>query len=437
MSRQGTIFAVSSGHGKAAIAVIRVSGPGVRFALETMVGRIPPARCAVLSALRDPQDPRRVLDRALVLFFPGPGSATGEDCAEFHCHGGRAVVAAVIGTLAGMPGLRAAEAGEFTRRALLNGRLNLIEVEALADLIDSDTEAQRQLAVEAGAGLGSRCASWRERLLDIGAWVEAEIEFEEEADVAQGLDSQAERAIADLVAEMEAVLSRARFGERLREGVRVALLGRPNAGKSSLLNALAGREVAIVSDTPGTTRDRIEVMLDLDGIAVVLTDTAGLREGGDGVEQEGIRRSLESAASSDLCFWLAPVDEPLGDVPHGLGRDVRVVRTKADLASGVPDGAWCVVSARTGTGLDSFMERLRSTARNLVGSGEPGLIVRERQRRLVESAVAHLRVARAAGAIEVRAEEVRSACRALDRLVGRIDVEDVLGAIFSRFCIGK
>jgi tRNA modification GTPase len=428
-----TIFALSSGRPPSGVAVVRISGPAAAAAVQALLGDLPPPRHARYGALRDPAD-GVVLDRALALFFPGPASATGEDVAELHLHGGRAVVAAVLRALGALPGLRPAEAGEFTRRAFASGKMDLAEVEGLADLIAAETEAQRRQALALASGaLSRRIADWRAGLVKALALVEASIDFSDEGDVPDDLVTEARAVIGPLAAEVAAAVRDADRGERVRAGLTVAIAGPPNAGKSTLLNRLAGREAAIVSPLPGTTRDVLEVHLELAGQAVLLLDTAGLRETADAVEQEGVRRALARAEAADLVLWLS--DDGAAP-PAALARAIRV-RTKADLGGGVP-ADWVGVSAHSGAGVEALLALLEREVEGL-GGGEPALVSRERQRRALAAASGHL--ARAAldfgGREELRAEELRLAARALDRVIGRVDVEDVLDALFGTFCIGK
>jgi tRNA modification GTPase len=436
-----TIYALSSGRPPAGVAVVRLSGPGTRAVVEAIAGPAPAARRASLRALRHPET-GLVLDRGLVIVFERPQSFTGEDAAEFHVHGGRAVVAAVLGALGELPGLRAAEAGEFTRRAFENGRIDLTAVEGLADLIAAETDAQRRQALRVAEGaLARRAEDWRDRLLGMRAAVEADLDFSDEEDVP---GSVAEGAIADaaaLRAEMLTVLADAGRGERVREGFEVALMGAPNAGKSSLLNALARRDVAIVTEVPGTTRDVLEVHLDLGGHAVTVLDTAGLRDAPDRVEAEGVRRAKLRGAAADLILWLDAGGSP---PPADLGTGVRVVRlaSKADLypsADRGPAGAAgdfpAAISALSGEGLPALIQAIQSEVERSV-AGEPSLIAHARQRERVREAADALDYV-GNEPLEVVADGLRRAGEAIGRLTGRIDVEDVLGSIFSRFCIGK
>lgn len=429
-----TIVALSSAAGRAGVAVVRVSGSRVRFALETILGTVPKPRLARLSALHDADG--EAIDQGLVLYFPAPASFTGEDVAEFQVHGSRAVLARLLATLTALPGLRLAEPGEFTRRAFEAGKLDLAAVEGLADLIDSETEWQRRQALRQVEGaLGAAAAEWRAALVKAMTLLEAEIDFADEGDVSGPLVSEALAMAQAILPSLQRALGSFRAGERVREGFVVVLAGPPNAGKSSLLNALARRDVAIVSPVAGTTRDAIEVRLDLDGIPVLLVDTAGLRESGDEIEIEGVRRALQRVADADLTLHLRAIDSEPVSLPEGAAS--LSIATKIDLPGGrLPDEIG--VSVRNGEGLDELIrsigERLRAMA-----SPEPALLTRERQRIAVGEAAAAITRADALdhGHPELIAEELRLAARALERLVGRIDVEDVLDALFSGFCIGK
>ncbi|WP_026791467.1 tRNA uridine-5-carboxymethylaminomethyl(34) synthesis GTPase MnmE [Pleomorphomonas oryzae] len=429
-----TIFALSSGATPSGVAIVRVSGPSVRFVLETTIGLLPDPRRAVLKAIRG--NDGKVVDRGLVLFFPAPGSFTGEDVAEFHLHGGRAVVSAFLGFLGSQPGLRLAEAGEFTRRAFENGRLDLTEAEGLADLIAAETEAQRRLALRlAGGAFRSRAEGWRQRLIELRAHVEADLDFSDEEDVPEGVSSMVGIGVAALRSEMERELTAGQRGERIRDGFEVVVLGPPNAGKSSLINTLAERDVAIVTDIPGTTRDLLEVRLDLDGYAVTLVDTAGLRDGGDVIEAEGMRRGRARAAAADLILWLTENgDRPPQDI-YALGVKIFTVQTKADLRLG--ERKELSVSVRDRTTIDALIRQVAGEAANRLG-GEPPLVTRARQRQCLQQAVEALHGAEDVNLpTEIVADRLRQTGEALGRLTGRIDVEEVLGSIFSTFCIGK
>ncbi len=447
-SDRPTIFALASGAPPAGVAVVRVSGPACRFAVETIAGPVPPPRGAVLRSFRRPGDGAPI-DRGLVLFFPGPGSFTGEDVAEFHLHGGRAVVAALLDALARLPGLEPAEAGAFTRRAFENGRMDLTAVEGLADLIAAETELQRRQALRLADGaLTRRAEDWREALLRARAAVEADLDFADEEDVPGSVADTALEEAARLCREIRAVLDDEGRGERIRDGFQVVLAGAPNAGKSSLLNALARREAAIVTAVPGTTRDVVEVRLDLDGAAVILADTAGIRETVDLVEVEGVRRATARAAAADLVLWLSESGEaPPADLAGEGGPEVVAIRSKADLVAGDGDslrtrsdnvGAAfpAAISVLTGEGLEALERALGQRAGAGTG-GEPPLVTRVRHRRALERMLSDLDLVRDDVPMEIRAEALRGASESLGRLTGRIDVEEVLGAIFSSLCIGK
>jgi tRNA modification GTPase len=447
-----TIFAQASTPGRAAVAIVRLSGPTSRSILQAMAAPLPAPRRASLRTIRHPRtgDP---LDQGLAVWMPAPASFTGEDCAELHVHGGRAVVRAVLAALGMFPQTRLAEPGEFARRAFLNGRIDLTAAEGLADLIDAETEGQRRQALrQASAGLAAVYDGWRERLLAARALVEAAIDFADEGDVGTRAFMDA-RAVADSLArEIDRHVGDGRRGEILRDGFRVVIAGRPNAGKSSLLNALARRDVAIVSDEPGTTRDALEVRLDLDGWPVLLTDTAGLRAAEGAIEREGVRRALAHAGEADLVIWLSDASAPGEELPPELasaaGRTWRVA-SKADLvcdpmpaaAAQVSDRAGlCLrVSSRTGEGLEALTSALASeAARRLASLGDP-VITQARHRQHLTDCQSLLTAFMAGDAdqLELRAEELRLAADALGRITGRIDPEHVLDVIFSRFCIGK
>ncbi len=453
VSSRDTIFALSSGRPPAAIAVVRLSGPQAGGALETLVGHVPEPRKAALVRVRDSRS-GETIDEALALWFPAPHSETGEDVAELQLHGGHAVIAAVLDALGRIEGCRMAEPGEFTRRAFENGRLDLTEVEGLADLIAAETPAQRKQAFRQLKGLiGDRAEAWRRRLIEARALVEARIDFSDEADVPEDLVGPAIHAAQQLRSEIAGALAGGGRGERMRDGLVVAIAGPPNAGKSTLLNRLARRDVAIVSPYAGTTRDIIEVHLDLEGYPVTLLDTAGIRNSAEPVEQEGVRRARERAADADLVLWV--IDGSAADrsvVPEkNLDRSkVWLVINKVDLAKGQGSEATrrdeyeftCSISATTGAGVDGLVGRLASFAKEYFATVETGIVTRARHRRLFEETVAALDRALAEAAKpgeheELIAEELRSAATALGRLTGRVDVEDILDVIFRDFCIGK
>jgi len=434
-----TIHALATPAGRGAVAILRVSGPAAGAVLTELAGRrLPPPRVATRVGLRSPATGEE-LDDALVLWFPGPASFTGEDVAEFHIHGGRAVIAGLVGALSTFPNVRPAEAGEFTRRAFDNGKLDLTRAEAIADLVDAETAAQRRQALrQMEGGFGRRCDGWRDRLLRASALAEADIDFSDE-DIPDGLSIEAARTVGLVAEEIARLLTDGRRGEKLRDGFSVVLLGAPNAGKSSLLNALAGRDAAIVSARAGTTRDVIEVRLDLGGRPVILADTAGLRETNDEIEEEGVRRARARASHADarlLVFDAAlPPDPATLAMADGLS---LILINKIDLASPPAfDGPSLPVSARTGIGLDALEAWLIAAADEVVGRGEDVAVTRERHRLALEETREHLERALSAPSPELAAEDLRLAVRALGRITGRVDVEDVLDLIFREFCIGK
>jgi tRNA modification GTPase len=437
-----TIVAPASGAGLAAIAVIRISGPKTGDVLTAFCGGVPEPRRASLRDIGPPQ--WSLLDRGLVLWFPGPASFTGEDMTELHVHGSRAVVREVIEAVLTLEGTRLAEPGEFAARAFANGKLDLLQLEGLADLINAETRCQREQALRQSEGFASgRYEEWRSRLLKSQALVEAELDFADEGDVGTGTARKAEAIARELLAGFDEALQGR--GERLREGVRVVIAGPPNAGKSSLLNALARRDVAIVSEEAGTTRDVIEVHLDLGGLPVILTDTAGLREAMGGVEAEGIRRALSRVEDADIVLWVVDATAPIWEPPDPLrAKTLLHVLNKIDLASeaaGASDGprTYLSVSAKTGEGLDGLIAALEQEAATATESGAgSSLMTRARHRVELEGTRGALqRFVNHDLDPELKAEELRIAARHLGRLTGRIDVEEVLGAIFAEFCIGK
>lgn len=445
--RADTIFALATGAGRAGLAVIRISGDRGVDALVAMTGRPPPPpRRATRRRLHHPAAAAaEVLDEALVLWFPRPASFTGEDVVELHVHGGRAVIKGVLAALATLPGMRPAEPGEFTRRAVGNGRLELTAAEGLADLVAAETAAQRRQALrQLAGGLGRVYDGWRERLIAALAHVEAAIDFSDE-DLPDGLVARARAAAAALAGEIADHLADHGVGERIRDGIEVAVFGAPNAGKSTLVNTLARREVAIVSPRPGTTRDVIEVPLDIGGLPVILTDSAGLADSDDAVEAEGVRRARWRAERADV--RLAVVDGlawPAIDAATValIDEDTLVVVSKADRAvlppmmvvAGRPA---LVVSALTGAGLPALEEALAEALAARFTTGEAAPLTRLRHRQALTEALAALRRGAAAPAAEAAAEDLRLAAAALGRITGRVDVEAVLDVIFRDFCIGK
>ena len=434
-----TIVAHASGAGVSAVAVLRVSGPQASSVLEALCGGLPAPRVAALRRIGPPH--WSLIDRGLVLWFPAPASFTGEDMAELHVHGGRAVVTEAIEAMLSLDGVRLAEPGEFVRRAFENGKIDLRQVEGLADLVQAETSRQREQALAQAEGIASeQYEAWRKELLKAQGLVEAELDFADEGDVGVGVSAQAATIVAALLAELEGALQGR--GERLRSGVRIVIAGPPNAGKSSLLNALARRDVAIVSHEAGTTRDVIEVHLDLDGLPVTLTDTAGLREAASNAEAEGIARALSRAEDADILLWVVDATASVWQPPASLADKSRlVVLNKIDLAAdaGAGKGDAIAVSAKTGQGLDRLLAKLEAEAGGALDAGAGGaLMTRARHRIELEAARnALVRFRDVPAAPELKAEELRIAARHLGRLTGRIDVEDVLGEIFAEFCIGK
>jgi len=441
MSAFDTIVAPASGQGLAAVAVIRISGPRTRDVLETLCGGAPPPRHASLRAIASPDG--QCLDRGLVLWFEGPASFTGEDMAELHVHGSRAVIRGVIDAVLALPGTRLAEPGEFARRAFENGKLDLTEVEGLADLINAETEAQRRQALaQAEGSLRALYEGWRADLLQAQALIEAGLDFADEGDVVADVAAKAEPIVANLSAAIARHLSD-RSGELLRDGFKVVIAGAPNAGKSSLLNAFAKRDAAIVSEEAGTTRDVIEVHLDFGGVPVMLIDTAGLREAEGTIEAEGVRRALARTREADLVLWVVDASDPQWDAPPELepgGASRITVLNKIDLApeqAGTSDDLR--VSAKTGEGIGRLLDTLAEKAAPAAGTGA-GAPALTRTRHRVELEATHAALERfrdPALPPELKAEELRAAAHHVGRLTGRIDVEEVLGAIFGEFCIGK
>ncbi|MEO1194186.1 MAG: tRNA uridine-5-carboxymethylaminomethyl(34) synthesis GTPase MnmE [Pseudomonadota bacterium] len=438
---EATIYAPATAPGRAALSIVRVSGSRTAQVLQSLTRQsLPLARRATLCSLCDPGSSEQ-LDQALVLWFPAPGSATGEDLAELHLHGGPAVLSAVLQVLGQQEGLRLAEPGEFARRAFANGKLDLTQVEGLADLVAAETAGQRRQALAQTEGaLSAKLADWRERLLLASSRVEAAIDFAEEADVTEGLLEEAAASARSVLEEIETATASAARGERLRQGLRCSLLGPPNAGKSSLINALVGRDAAIVSERPGTTRDLIEVALDLDGLPVTVTDGAGLNpETDDVIEQEGMRRALASAETADLVILLQDLSQSKAPrFQPQAGQVVLRVGNKRDLVSAVPDGLDLAVSVKTGEGVSAFLELLAQRAKTLLeAEGAPALVTRARQAEALREAALALSRCDAAALPELLAEDLRLAIRALGKVAGTVDVEDLLDRVFRDFCIGK
>ncbi len=446
----GTIFALASAPGRAGVAVIRVSGPGAAAALESLSGAMPKPRHAQRARFRDPQSGES-LDDGLCLWFPAPASFTGEDVAEFHIHGGRAAMAAMVDALGRVAGLRPAEPGEFTRRAFENGKMDLTEAEALADLVDAETAAQRRQALrQLDGALGRLYEGWRWGLIRALAHLEAAIDFPEEG-LPDDIESEINVYILGLIEELTKYLDDNRRGERLREGAYIAILGPPNVGKSSLLNALARRDAAIVSALAGTTRDVIEVHLDLGGYPVVVADTAGLRRAGDEVEREGVSRALARAEAADLRLVVFDAGVPSADPAVALleGDGVALaVLNKCDLLDAPPPARVggheaLAISVRTGAGMAELLAAVEARVEDLLAgaAGAAMSLTRLRHRNALEDCRRALERAAAgiaaAAPAELVAEDTRLATRALGRITGRVDVEDVLDVIFREFCIGK
>ena len=425
----GTIFALASGSARAAIAVMRLSGPASGPAVAALCGgTLPAPRHASLRRLRDPAG--AMLDQALVLWFPGPGTYTGEDCAELHLHGGRAVIDGVADALT-EAGLRPAEPGEFTRRAFLNGKMDLVAAEAVHDLIAAETEAQRRQALRQLEGaLGVLYQDWADRLRGILAYQEALIDFPDE-DLPPEVEDQLLATLRAVHAEIRTHLNDAGRGEKLREGLFFAITGAPNVGKSTLINALAERDVAIVSDIPGTTRDALETRVVLGGVPVTLVDTAGLRDTTDSIEAEGVRRALARARDADLAMTVVEAGSPIPANPGHL-----VIANKADLGQQGPDGA-LRISAKTGEGMDELRAHLAGAARQMTESSGAPPLTRARHRAALLEAASLLDAAEHADLPELRGEDLRLAMRALGRITGHVGVEDILDTVFSKFCIGK
>jgi tRNA modification GTPase len=434
-----TIFALSSAPGRAGVAVIRVSGPAAGTCFRLLVGTAPDKpRLASLRTLRDRE--AEPIDRAIVLWFPAPASFTGQDMVEFHVHGGRAVLAKVLHAMMDLPFCRPAEAGEFTRRAVENGKLDLTQAEAVIDLIDAETDAQRKQALrQYGGALGELYDDWRARLVKALAWAEAEIDFSDE-EIPDGLVAQSRRELADISSEIQRHIDDSHRGEIVRDGVFLTVIGPPNAGKSSLINALAKRDVAIVAATAGTTRDIIEVRLDLGGYAVIVADTAGLRDAAETVEREGVRRALARAEISDLTLLLldGSAVDPYAGLPIGIAeRASLIVWNKADLPS-ASSHEGLRLSLRTGEGFDQLLTAIGAkVAQKLDSPKEAPVLTRARHRHALEQAHAALDRALGARQPELFAEDLRLATRWIGRITGRVDVEELLDVVFRDFCVGK
>lgn len=436
-----TIFALASGALPAGVAVLRISGPAAFTMVNALVGDVPAPRQAALRTIRSADGV--FLDRGLVLVFPGPHSFTGEDCAELHLHGGRAVVTAVLNSLAGFSGARLAEAGEFSRRAFENGKMDLLEVEGLADLLAADTEMQRRLASEQASGhLSSVYDDWREKLIFARSMLEAELDFSDEGDIPGSVSNRIWNEVLVLKQEVDKAIQDLRAGEIIRDGFKVALAGPPNAGKSSLMNAMAQRDVAIVTPFAGTTRDVVRCELDIEGYKFELYDTAGLRETADVIEQEGIRRAMRTISDADLVLELTDMSAAVRDDRIATDRPVIRVGTKLDVLTEACGGARdfdVCLSSVSGEGLDVLRSRLLVAVRESTNVASLAIPSRLRHAERLRSASAHLQSAlqNEMSPLELRAEDLRLASMELSRMTGRIDTETLLGKIFSEFCVGK
>ncbi|MBA8818056.1 tRNA uridine-5-carboxymethylaminomethyl(34) synthesis GTPase MnmE [Ochrobactrum sp. P6BS-III] len=433
-----TIFALSSGRLPSGVAVVRASGPKVRFIIETILGSGIEPRYAAYKTFRSRNGD--AIDRGLALFFPGPHSFTGEDCVEFHLHGGIAVVEKLLQELGEIAGCRIAEAGEFTRRAFTNGKMDLTIAEGLADLIAAETEGQRRLALQVASGAQRQLyTEWRQRLVRARAFIEAELDFADESDVPSSVSDQVWRSLKELQKEIEQHIASGKRAAMLRDGLHVVIAGAPNAGKSSLLNFLAGREVAIISDEAGTTRDLLEVKLDLNGIPVYVTDTAGLRETESAVEKIGIERARERASEADLILLLEDMKDPIDVTLNEADVEIWRIGTKADLTKN-QHAPWTVqISIKNGSGLEELLAALESFAEERIGQINDAVPTRQRHINLLRSTLTEIQTAaeRDDLPLELRAENMRRASQYLGRITGDVDVEEILDVIFSQFCIGK
>jgi tRNA modification GTPase len=436
---QDTIFALSSGRLPSGVAVVRISGPQVRFVIETILGKAIEPRYAAYKTFQTRKGD--AIDKGLALFFPGPNSFTGEDCAEFHLHGGIAVVEKLLEELNTFPNSRIAEAGEFTRRAFTNGKMDLTIAEGLADLIAAETEGQRRLALQVASGAQRQLyTEWRQKLIRSRALIEAELDFADESDVPGSVSGQVWEQLKSLQSEITRHIESGKRAAMLRDGLHVVIAGAPNAGKSSLLNFLAGREIAIISEEAGTTRDLLEVKLNLGGIPVYVTDTAGLRETTSQVERIGIERARERAAEADLVLLLEDMQNPIAVTWEEGSADIWTVGTKADLGNAAGSAYWQFeISTKTADGLDQLLKALQSFAEERIGLINDAVPTRQRHINLLQSTIFEISIAaeRDDLPLELRAENMRRASQYLGRITGDVDVEEILDVIFSQFCIGK
>ncbi|MDR6432819.1 tRNA uridine-5-carboxymethylaminomethyl(34) synthesis GTPase MnmE [Brucella pseudogrignonensis] len=433
-----TIFALSSGRLPSGVAVVRISGPQVRFVIETIIGATIEPRYAAYKTVRARNGD--AIDKGLALFFPGPNSFTGEDCAEFHLHGGIAVVEKLLEELSTFPNCRIAEAGEFTRRAFTNGKMDLTIAEGLADLIAAETEGQRRLALQVASGAQRQLyTDWRQRLIRARALIEAELDFADESDVPGSVSVQVWEQLKTLRSEIIRHIEGGKRAAMLRDGLHVVIAGAPNAGKSSLLNFLAGREIAIISEEAGTTRDLLEVKLNLGGIPVYVTDTAGLRETTSQVERIGIERARERVAEADLVLLLEDMQNPIPVSLENGDADIWRVGTKADLVTSDSSNWQYFISTLTTDGLDRLLDALQQFAEARIGLINDAVPTRQRHINLLQSTISEIDIAaeREDLPLELRAENMRRASQYLGRITGDVDVEEILDVIFSQFCIGK
>ena len=433
-----TIFALSSGRLPSGVAVVRISGPQVRFVIETIIGATIEPRYAAYKTVRARNGD--AIDKGLALFFPGPNSFTGEDCAEFHLHGGIAVVEKLLEELSTFPNCRIAEAGEFTRRAFTNGKMDLTIAEGLADLIAAETEGQRRLALQVASGAQRQLyTDWRQSLVRARALIEAELDFADEGDVPGSVSGQVWEQLKSLRSEIIRHIEGGKRAAMLRDGLHVVIAGAPNAGKSSLLNFLAGREIAIISEEAGTTRDLLEVKLNLGGIPVYVTDTAGLRETTSQVERIGIERARERVAEADLVLLLEDMESPIPVSLENGDAEIWRVGTKADLVASDSPNWQYRISTRTTDGLDRLLDALQQFAEARIGLINDAVPTRQRHINLLQSTISEINIAaeREDLPLELRAENMRRASQYLGRITGDVDVEEILDVIFSQFCIGK
>lgn len=433
----GTIFAPATASGKAGVAVIRVSGPQALEAVKKMTAiKTPVPRKAMFSEIHTPDG--TAVDNGLVLYFPCPNSFTGEDVVEFQTHGGRAIISAVLSGLAQINGFRPAGRGEFTRRAVENGKMDLTAAEGLADLVDAETEQQRKQALrQMGGALAKIYEDWHDRLLHVLAWMEAYIDFPEE-EIPENVSADVRGKIAGLMSEIQVHLNDGRRGEKLRDGFQIAIIGAPNAGKSSLMNRLAQRDVAIVSSTAGTTRDIIEVRLDINGYPVIVADTAGLRDTDEEIEAEGVRRAKARAEEADLVLWLSDALKGKNNTETEKidSEKIFCIMNKADQAEPQNDGnIW--ISAKTGQGIDVLLDRIGRFVEEKMALREEPSLTRLRHRKALEECLQCLNSSLKAPEIELMTEDLRMAMRSLGKITGQVQVEELLDVIFKDFCIGK